>query len=51
MPVAVSTMITGAHQKPIALCQLKSRALPRSPDRNTVTAETCFTVHWRGHQR
>jgi hypothetical protein len=45
MAVKVSTISTGAHQNPITLCQLKSRALPRRPERNHVTADTCFAVH------
>ena len=40
MPVAVSTMSTGAHQNPMTLCQLKSRALPLSPRRKKITGVT-----------
>ena len=40
IPLAVSTTRIGAHQNPITLCQLKSRALPRSPERKSITALT-----------
>ena len=51
MPEAVRITRIGAHQNPITLCQLKSLALPLSPDRNSVTALTCRHVHCFGHHK
>ena len=51
LAVSVMTMMNGAHQKPMLLCQLKSRALPRSRRSGTVTARTARRLHARGHQR
>ena len=51
MPETTSTMITGRVQKPMALCQLKSRALPLSPPRNHAVDLRMGLVQRRGHQR
>jgi hypothetical protein len=40
-----------ADQNPMTLCQLKSRALPRSLLPNSVTLRTCCRVHLRGNHR
>src|SRR5262245_14456343 len=40
-----------ADQKPIVLCQLKSRALPRTLPRNHVTFRMCDHLSDFGHQR
>jgi hypothetical protein len=51
MPVVVRTMSTGRHQKPITLCQLKSRALPCNPRLNQRVGRIERSVHLRGHHR
>src|SRR5262245_3677069 len=46
-----TTMKRGTkHQRPITLCQLKSRALLDSPRLNHVTFLSWGRVHFRGHQ-
>src|SRR5688572_21519546 len=50
-PLAVRTMSTADDQKPMTLCQLKSRALPRACQSNTATVRSRVPVHVRGHQR
>src|SRR5688572_16661124 len=41
----------GAHQKPIVLCQLKSRARAGSLRRNQVTFLTAFKFQFLGHHK
>src|SRR5712664_4077749 len=50
-PVRVTTRSTGAHQMPITLCQLKSRARPRRLASKRVTRRSAALVQHRGHQR
>ena len=50
-PVAVSTMRIGAHQKPMTLCQLKSRARPVLVRLKNRIAVTCCGSHLCGHHR
>ena len=50
-PVSVITISAGAHQIPIELCQLKSRARPESRRLGTATARSEPGRFERGHQR
>lgn len=49
-PESTTTKSGTNDQKPIVLCQLKSRALPDSPRRNQSPLRSCARVSFRGHQ-